>query len=93
VLERFRIDVLQAVLDDLAERLARARLPERYILDGGEDAARLERIGRLYERWRDGYDWRAEEARITRTSSCSWTSTASACTSCAPAARAHRSCC
>jgi pimeloyl-ACP methyl ester carboxylesterase len=60
----FRIAVAQAVLDDLAERLERTRLPEQLVLDGGEDAARLERIGLLFERWRDDYDWRAAEALI-----------------------------
>jgi pimeloyl-ACP methyl ester carboxylesterase len=59
-----RIDVPQATLDDLARRLEHARLPEGRVLDGGEDAARLDRIARLFERWRGGYDWRAAEARI-----------------------------
>ncbi len=59
-----RIDVPQPVLDDLARRLEHARLPEGRVLDGGEDPARLDRIERLFERWRGGYDWRAAEARI-----------------------------
>jgi pimeloyl-ACP methyl ester carboxylesterase len=59
-----RIDVPQAALDDLARRLEHARLPEGRVLDGGEDATRLDRIARLFERWRGGYDWRAAEARI-----------------------------
>jgi hypothetical protein len=64
VQQPFRVDVRPAVLDDLAERLARTRLPDGLVLDGGEDEARLERIGLLFERWRDDYDWRAVEARI-----------------------------
>jgi pimeloyl-ACP methyl ester carboxylesterase len=64
VVEPFRIDVPQGVLDDLAVRLERARRPDAPVLAGGEDPARLERIGRLFERWRHGYDWRAEEARM-----------------------------
>jgi epoxide hydrolase-like protein len=60
----FRVAVPQAVLDELARRLDAARWPEAYALDGGEDAARLARIRRLLERWRGGYDWREQEARI-----------------------------
>jgi len=64
VAERFRVSVAQSVLDDLARRLEHARWPEAYALDGGEDAARLDRIARLLERWRGGYAWREHEARI-----------------------------
>ena len=62
--EPFRVAVPQPVLDDLARRLELARWPEAYALDGGEDAARLDRIARLLERWRGGYEWRVHEARI-----------------------------
>ena len=60
----FRVAVSQPVLDDLARRLELARWPEAFVLDGGEDAARLGRIARLLERWRGGYEWRAHEAGI-----------------------------
>ena len=62
--EPFRVAVPQPVLDDLARRLEFARWPEAYALDGGEDAARLDRIARLLERWRGGYEWREHEAHI-----------------------------
>src|SRR5688500_18764446 len=62
--EPFRVAVPQPVLDELARRLDAARWPEAYVLDGGEDAARLQRIRRLFERWRGDYDWRQHEARI-----------------------------
>jgi epoxide hydrolase len=62
--EPFRVAVPQAELDELARRLDAARWPQAYALDGGEHAARLERIRRLLERWRGGYDWREHEARI-----------------------------
>jgi pimeloyl-ACP methyl ester carboxylesterase len=58
------IDVPQATLDDLARRLESARWPEAYALDGGERKDRLDRIKRLLDRWRGGYDWREHEARI-----------------------------
>ena len=60
----FRVAVSQPVLDDLARRLELARWPEGFVLDGGEDAARLGRIARLLERWRGGYEWREHEAGI-----------------------------
>ena len=59
-----RIDVPQGTFDDLARRLELARWPAAYALDGGEQEARLDRIARLLERWRGGYDWREHEARI-----------------------------
>ena len=62
--EPFRVAVSQPVLDDLARRLELARWPEGFVLDGGEDAARLGRIARLLERWRGGYEWREHEAGI-----------------------------
>jgi pimeloyl-ACP methyl ester carboxylesterase len=64
VFEPFRVAVPQPVLDDLARRLELARWPQTYVLDGGEDSARLDRIARLLERWRGGYRWREHEARI-----------------------------
>jgi pimeloyl-ACP methyl ester carboxylesterase len=60
----FRIAIPQAALDDLARRLQSARLPGGLVLDGGERRQRLERIARLHQRWRDTYDWRAEEERL-----------------------------
>jgi pimeloyl-ACP methyl ester carboxylesterase len=60
----FRVAIPQATLDDLARRLELARWPDAYVLDGGEQAARLDRIRGLLERWRGGYDWREHEARI-----------------------------
>lgn len=62
--EPFHIAVPQPVLDDLAARLAHARTPQAFVLDGGENARRLKRILHLFQRWRDAYDWREHEARI-----------------------------
>ena len=52
------------VLDDLRERLARTRWPEP--LEGAEwdYGAKVEVIRDLCEYWRDGYDWRAQEAAL-----------------------------
>ena len=59
-----KIEIPQATLDELARRLEHARWPDAYALDGGENAARLDRIKALLDRWRGGYDWREHEARL-----------------------------
>lgn len=51
-------------LDDLRERLARIRWPERETVDDWSQGAPLARMQALIEYWRDGYNWRAAEARL-----------------------------
>ena len=61
----FRIDVPDAVLDDLSERLARTRWPDA--ITGEEDwswGTPIPALRLLIDRWRTGYDWRATEARL-----------------------------
>ncbi|MPY77051.1 MAG: alpha/beta fold hydrolase [Actinophytocola sp.] len=58
----FRIDVPQADLDDLADRLARTRWTDE--IPGSSYGVALDRVRKLAEYWRDGYDWRALEARL-----------------------------
>ncbi|RSM72760.1 epoxide hydrolase [Amycolatopsis sp. WAC 01375] len=73
----FRIDVPQAELDDLADRLARVRwaneLPADQVTDGvqrgpvtpgWEYGVPLEYVRRLVAYWREGYDWRKWEAKL-----------------------------
>jgi pimeloyl-ACP methyl ester carboxylesterase len=73
----FRIDVPQADLDDLRDRLARTRwaqeLPEEEVTDGvqrgpvppgWEYGVPGSFVRNLVARWLDGYDWRAWEAKI-----------------------------
>jgi pimeloyl-ACP methyl ester carboxylesterase len=73
----FRIDVPQAELDDLADRLARVRwaneLPADQVTDGvprgpvqpgWEYGVPLEFVQRLVTCWRKDFDWRAAEARL-----------------------------
>ncbi|MCF2532345.1 epoxide hydrolase family protein [Yinghuangia soli] len=60
----FRIDVPDAVLDDLRDRLARTRWPEPVPgtgWDAGTDTAYLRE---LCAYWRDEYDWRRHEAEL-----------------------------
>jgi pimeloyl-ACP methyl ester carboxylesterase len=72
-IEEFRVSIPQADLDDLADRLARTRWPAS--LPGaawdpaapGAGWARGVPVGylrELAEYWRDGFDWRAQEARL-----------------------------
>lgn len=56
----FRIDIPQADLQDLQDRLARVRFPN--VVDQTE----TELTRRLVERWRDGFDWRAVETRLNQ---------------------------
>lgn len=61
----FLIDVPDAVLDDLRERLSRTRWPDA--LDVGWDAgSEPSFLHHLVEHWRTGYDWRAHEAELNR---------------------------
>lgn len=60
----FRIDVPQADLDDLADRLGRTRMTEELPGHNGDYGVPLEYVTGLLEHWRDRYDWRAWEAKL-----------------------------
>ncbi len=63
-LRPFRIDVPDSVLADLRERLARTRWTDQIPDTGwklGTDTAYLRE---LCDYWREGYDWRAQEAQL-----------------------------
>ncbi|WP_256992306.1 epoxide hydrolase family protein [Paenibacillus sp. XY044] len=62
----FRIDVPQAALDDLQERLSRSRWPDEIPGTAGKYGAGLDDIRGLTDHWQNGYDWRAHEERINR---------------------------
>jgi microsomal epoxide hydrolase len=62
----FRIDVPEAELADLRERLARTRMPDQIPGSGwgyGTDSAYL---AELCAYWRDEFDWRRQEALLNR---------------------------
>src|ERR671910_1325338 len=61
----FRIDIPQADLDDLADRLARTRWPDELPGVGWSRGVPLDYIKELAEYWREGYDWREWEAKLT----------------------------
>jgi microsomal epoxide hydrolase len=60
----FRIDVPDEVLDDLRARLARTRLPNQVAGAGWEQGTERSFLVELLDHWRDGFDWRAAEARL-----------------------------
>lgn len=60
----FRVEIPQADLEDLRDRLARTRWPDELPGVGWSYGVPLEYVRRLAERWRTAYDWRAWEARL-----------------------------
>ncbi|RYY43147.1 MAG: epoxide hydrolase [Sphingomonadales bacterium] len=60
----FRLNVPQAALDDLRERLSRTRWPERETVDGWQQGVPLAAAQALCDYWRDHYDWRRCEAML-----------------------------
>jgi microsomal epoxide hydrolase len=60
----FRVKVPQAELDDLRDRLARTRWPDDYEGVGWDYGTDLATMKELATYWRDGYDWRRQEAYL-----------------------------
>lgn len=60
----FRVEVSQADLDDLMDRLSRTRLPQPAPGDDWSYGTPNAYLRDAIEAWRTTYDWRAEEARI-----------------------------
>jgi pimeloyl-ACP methyl ester carboxylesterase len=60
----FRLHVPDAVLDDLRQRLSRTRLPDEPPLEPWSTGTSVAYLNRLLEYWRDGFDWRAQEAKL-----------------------------
>src|SRR5918999_5994797 len=62
----FRIDIPQADLDDLRERLARTRWPDELPGVGWSRGVPLGYLKELAAYWADGYDWHKHEARLNQ---------------------------
>ena len=60
----FKIEIPQADLDDLRERLARTRWPAQLPGGGWRRGVPVAYLKGLAAYWRDGYDWRAQEAAL-----------------------------
>ena len=61
---RFRIEVPDADLEDLRERLSRTRWPERECVADWSQGVPLDYVQDLARYWAREYDWRAREARL-----------------------------
>ena len=62
----FRIDVPQADLDDLRDRLHQTRWPDELPGVGWTRGVPLGYLKQLAGYWADGYDWRKQEARLNQ---------------------------
>ncbi|GAB3408308.1 epoxide hydrolase family protein [Flindersiella endophytica] len=60
----FRIEISDAELTDLRERLARTRLPQPAPTDDWEYGTPNSYLAETVEAWRTTFDWRAQEARM-----------------------------
>ena len=60
----FRLEVPQAALDDLHERLDRTRWPDELPGGGSRYGIPVGEVKALVDHWRHAYDWRAEESRL-----------------------------
>jgi Epoxide hydrolase N terminus len=60
----FRIDVSEADLRDLRERLRRTRWPERETVEDWSQGVPLAYLRDLCGYWAEEYDWRATETRL-----------------------------
>lgn len=62
----FKIDVPDAVLDDLQDRLARVRFPDQLKGADWDYGTEISYMEELVEYWRTGYDWRLNETELNR---------------------------
>ncbi|HKU45802.1 MAG TPA: epoxide hydrolase [Burkholderiales bacterium] len=61
---QFHLQVPEAALADLRERLARTRLPDEPPLEPWSTGTSLSYLKDLLRYWREEFDWRAQEARL-----------------------------
>jgi pimeloyl-ACP methyl ester carboxylesterase len=62
----FTVDIPQEQIDDLRARLANARWPHELPGVGWSYGVPVDYLRGLAEHWRDGFDWRAQEADMNR---------------------------
>jgi len=64
-IQPFRIQISDATISDLKERLGKARWPQ-VITDDWSRGQPLKLIKDLADQWKDGYDWRTHENELNR---------------------------
>jgi hypothetical protein len=62
----FRVEIPQADLDDLHDRVARTRWPDELPGVGWNRGVPVGYLRELAENWRDGFDCRKQEARLNQ---------------------------
>jgi pimeloyl-ACP methyl ester carboxylesterase len=62
----FKVHVSDQVLIDLRRRLAETKWPDQIPGTTWEYGADIKKVRELAEYWQNGYDWRAQEAKINR---------------------------
>ena len=60
----FRVEIPQAALSDLRQRLARTRFPDEIPGVGWSRGVPLDYLRGLAQYWADGFDWREQEAKL-----------------------------
>jgi len=63
-LRPFQLSVPESVLKDLQQRLLNTRLPDEPPLDPWSTGTSVAYLKQLLDYWRDGFDWRAQEAKL-----------------------------
>lgn len=66
--KRFNIDIPQAALDDLQDRLSKARFPDEAeaVAAGWHNGTDITYMKELVDYWQRKYDWRKHEARLNK---------------------------
>ncbi len=67
VITPFELRIEDNVLDDLTDRLKRARLPDKEPVNGWEQGLPIAHLIRLKDYWLTQYDWRRCESQLNRT--------------------------
>lgn len=65
-LQPFTVDIPQAELDDLQDRLAMTRFTDEIPGSGSDYGVSLEWVRRMVDYWCNGYDWRIWEKRLNK---------------------------
>ena len=63
---QFRVEMTDAVIGDLIDRLRRTRWPERETVDDWSQGTPLDYARELCRYWLEDYDWTAAQARLNR---------------------------